>query len=218
MPQIRTKAEPSSASSSSGPTRASTAGPTTPAYGATASGSTRWRRQSSPPCSRTNSGQIPSRPAARCRRGSGTLWRSTPPLQAEMILLLEAPPPRLPHRPRSSPPEGSTSYGELLDDARRVAAALRQRGITRFAIVEPDAAWVIRLLAGAALAGAEPCQYQPDTDAQSSRDQARALGTFGCREQRGPISAARSKSSGPMSCAGSGPPRSKKRAECPSRS
>ena len=40
--------------------------------------------------------------------------------------------------------------------------------MTRFAVAEPDAAWVMRLLAGAALAGAEPCQYQPDTDAASS--------------------------------------------------
>ena len=29
-------------------------------------------------------------------------------------------------------------------------------------MVEPDAAWVLRLLAGAALAGVEPCQYQAD--------------------------------------------------------
>ena len=63
-----------------------------------------------------------------------------------------------------------------VDAARRVAVALRRRGITRFAVVEPDAAWVIRLLAGAALAGAEPCQYQPDTDAHELAEQARALG------------------------------------------
>jgi acyl-CoA synthetase (AMP-forming)/AMP-acid ligase II len=62
-------------------------------------------------------------------------------------------------------PEGSPSYGELLDDARQVARTLRRRGVTRFAVAEPDAGWVLRLLAGAALAGAEPCQYQPDTDA-----------------------------------------------------
>ena len=49
--------------------------------------------------------------------------------------------------------------------------ALRRRGITSFAVVEPDAAWVLRLLAGAALAGAEPCQYQPDTDATEFADQ-----------------------------------------------
>jgi acyl-CoA synthetase (AMP-forming)/AMP-acid ligase II len=73
-------------------------------------------------------------------------------------------------------PEGSPSYGELLEDSRRVAASLRERGMTRFAVAEPDAAWVLRLLAGAALAGAEPCQYQPDTEARALADEAGALG------------------------------------------
>jgi acyl-coenzyme A synthetase/AMP-(fatty) acid ligase len=41
--------------------------------------------------------------------------------------------------------------------------------------VEPDAAWVIRLLAGSALAGAEACQYQPDTDAAEFAEHARGL-------------------------------------------
>ena len=41
-------------------------------------------------------------------------------------------------------PEGAPTYGELLDAACRVAGALRRRDITRFAIAEPDAAWVIR--------------------------------------------------------------------------
>jgi acyl-CoA synthetase (AMP-forming)/AMP-acid ligase II len=72
-------------------------------------------------------------------------------------------------------PEGAPSYGELLDDARRVAAGLQRRGLTRFAVAEPDAAWVLRLLAGAALAGAEPCQYQPDTDATVLRAETAAL-------------------------------------------
>jgi acyl-coenzyme A synthetase/AMP-(fatty) acid ligase len=43
-------------------------------------------------------------------------------------------------------------------------------------MLEPDAAWVIRLLAGAALAGSEPCQYQGDLDVQSFTEQATALG------------------------------------------
>jgi acyl-CoA synthetase (AMP-forming)/AMP-acid ligase II len=73
-------------------------------------------------------------------------------------------------------PEAAPTYGELLDDSRRVATALRRRGVTRFAVAEPDAAWVLRLLAGAALAGAEPCQYQPDTDARTLADEAAALG------------------------------------------
>src|ERR1700722_1847473 len=82
-----------------------------------------------------------------------------------MILLLEAAAASSPERQAVVTSEGSATYAELLEDARRVAAALRRRGITRFAIVEPDAGWVLRLLGGAALAGAEACQYQPDTDA-----------------------------------------------------
>ncbi|HEX4434809.1 MAG TPA: class I adenylate-forming enzyme family protein [Acidimicrobiales bacterium] len=73
-------------------------------------------------------------------------------------------------------PEAAPTYGELLDDSRRVATALRRRGVTRFAVAEPDAAWVLRLLAGAALVGAEPCQYQPDTDARTLAEEAGALG------------------------------------------
>jgi acyl-CoA synthetase (AMP-forming)/AMP-acid ligase II len=73
-------------------------------------------------------------------------------------------------------PEGVSTYGELLDDARRVATGLRAHGVQRFAVAEPDAAWVLRLLAGAALAGAEPCQYQPDTDALTLTRETGALG------------------------------------------
>ncbi|MGN6605811.1 MAG: AMP-binding protein [Jatrophihabitans sp.] len=54
------------------------------------------------------------------------------------------------------------TFAGLLDGARRVATGLRERGITRFAVAEADAPRVVMLLAGAALAGAEPCQYQPD--------------------------------------------------------
>src|SRR5580704_6258497 len=93
-----------------------------------------------------------------------------------MILLLEAAASSSPDREAVVTSQGSSTYGELIEDARRVATALRRRGITRFAVVEPDAAWVIRLLAGAALAGAEPCQYQPDTDPNEVAAQTAALG------------------------------------------
>src|ERR1700722_1759988 len=92
-----------------------------------------------------------------------------------MIALLEAAAADAAERTAVITPEGAPSYGELLDDARRVAAGLRRRGLTRFAVAEPDAAWVVRLLARAALAGAEPCQYQPDTDAGVLRTEAVAL-------------------------------------------
>ena len=93
-----------------------------------------------------------------------------------MIALLEAAAADAADRTAVITPEGASSYGELLDDARRVAAGLQRRGLTRFAVAEPDAAWVIRLLAGAALAGAEPCQYQPDTAADVLRAETAALG------------------------------------------
>jgi len=93
-----------------------------------------------------------------------------------MIALLEAAAVDAAERTAAVTPEGSPSYGELLDDARQVAGGLRRRGVTRFAVAEPDAAWVIRLLAGAALAGAEPCQYQPDTDAAVLARETEALG------------------------------------------
>jgi acyl-CoA synthetase (AMP-forming)/AMP-acid ligase II len=87
-----------------------------------------------------------------------------------VILLLEAAARAEPERTAVLTSGGPATYGQLLEDARRVATALRRQGITRFAVVEPDAAWVLRILAGAALAGAEPCQYQPDTDATEFAD------------------------------------------------
>jgi acyl-CoA synthetase (AMP-forming)/AMP-acid ligase II len=93
-----------------------------------------------------------------------------------MIQLLESAAATSPSQIAVVTPEGSASYGELLDDARRVAASLRDRKVTRFAIVEPDAAWVIRLLAGAAIAGAEPCQYQADIAVPEFEGQASTIG------------------------------------------
>jgi acyl-coenzyme A synthetase/AMP-(fatty) acid ligase len=93
-----------------------------------------------------------------------------------MIELLERAAGAAPEQPAVVTPEGSASYGDLCDEAARLAAALQARGITRFAVVEPDAAWVMRLLAGAALAGAEPCQYEPDIPATELERQAGALG------------------------------------------
>jgi acyl-CoA synthetase (AMP-forming)/AMP-acid ligase II len=92
-----------------------------------------------------------------------------------MILLLERAASSSPDREAVVTSGGSATYRELLEDARRVATALRRQGITRFAVVEADAGWVLRLLAGAALAGAEPCQYQPDTDATEFADHASML-------------------------------------------
>ena len=92
-----------------------------------------------------------------------------------MISLLERAAGAAPEQNAVVTPEGSATYGELLGDARRIATALRQRGITRFAVVEPDAAWVLRLLAGAALAGIELCQYEPNI---APNELARQAGAF----------------------------------------
>ena len=56
-------------------------------------------------------------------------------------------------------PHGSTTFAELLAHAEAVAAHLNERGIDRFAILDDDPAQVLALLAGASLAGAEPCVY-----------------------------------------------------------
>lgn len=93
-----------------------------------------------------------------------------------MILLLERAAAESPDHPAVVTGEGTTSYGDLLAAARRVAAALRADGITRFAVVEPDARRILQLLAGAALAGSEPCQYQADIAPAELADQAAALG------------------------------------------
>jgi acyl-coenzyme A synthetase/AMP-(fatty) acid ligase len=73
-------------------------------------------------------------------------------------------------------PEGSVSYGQLVGDARAVGAELRRRGIERFALIETDAGAVIRLLGGAAVAGAEPCQYEGDIAPSELARQSAMLG------------------------------------------
>lgn len=93
-----------------------------------------------------------------------------------MIRLLERAAAAAPGRTAVISAEGTASYEDLLTEARGIAAGLQQRGIVRLAIVEPDAARVIALLAGAALAGAEACQYQPDTPASEFAEQATVLG------------------------------------------
>ena len=61
--------------------------------------------------------------------------------------------------------EYAVTYGELLARAEAVAAGLTARGITRFAVLDHDAATALALLGGASLAGAEACLYPPTDDA-----------------------------------------------------
>lgn len=93
-----------------------------------------------------------------------------------MIGLLEKAAADRPEQVAVVTPEVTLTYAGLHDGARRVAAGLRDRGIERFAVLEPDAAWILRLLGGAAAVGSEPCQYQPDLDATQFAEQAAALG------------------------------------------
>jgi len=93
-----------------------------------------------------------------------------------MILLLERAADEVPDHPAVVTEEGTTTYADLRAGAHRVAAGLQARGITRFAVVEPDARRILQLLAGAALVGSEPCQYQADIAASEFADQAAALG------------------------------------------
>jgi acyl-CoA synthetase (AMP-forming)/AMP-acid ligase II len=60
--------------------------------------------------------------------------------------------------------EVSVTYRTLTARAEATAVGLRESGIDRFAILDHDAATVVALLAGAALAGAEACQYPPTDD------------------------------------------------------
>jgi acyl-CoA synthetase (AMP-forming)/AMP-acid ligase II len=60
-------------------------------------------------------------------------------------------------------------YPQLVADAHAVAVALQARGITRFGIVDEDAANVAALLGGASLAGVESCVYPPVETADDVR-------------------------------------------------
>jgi acyl-CoA synthetase (AMP-forming)/AMP-acid ligase II len=93
-----------------------------------------------------------------------------------MILLLERAAAHAPDHPAVVTHDATTTYAELRTAARRVATGLVAAGITRFAIVEPDAARILQLLAGAALVGSEPCQYQADIAPDELAAQAASIG------------------------------------------
>ncbi|MFS3126832.1 AMP-binding protein [Nocardioides sp. Bht2] len=71
---------------------------------------------------------------------------------------------------------GAATYAELAADAAAVSAALTALGVDRVAVVESDARLVLALLAGAAAAGVEACQYQPDLDPDEFAGQATSNG------------------------------------------
>jgi acyl-CoA synthetase (AMP-forming)/AMP-acid ligase II len=64
-------------------------------------------------------------------------------------------------RPAVITNDREVGYPQLVRDAHAIAAALAARGITRFGIVDDDAANVVALLGGASLAGVETCVYPP---------------------------------------------------------
>lgn len=64
-------------------------------------------------------------------------------------------------RPAIVTDDGAVTYRELAAHAAATALGLHENGITRFGVLDHDAATVAALLAGASLAGAEACQYPP---------------------------------------------------------
>lgn len=66
-----------------------------------------------------------------------------------------------PRRPALVTHDVEVDYGHLDSATRRVAAALRGRGIERVATVDHEVATLVPVLAAGALAGVEVCQYPP---------------------------------------------------------
>jgi acyl-CoA synthetase (AMP-forming)/AMP-acid ligase II len=69
-----------------------------------------------------------------------------------------------PARPAVVEDDRTTTYGELTELAESVAAGMLERDITRVASLDHDAATTIAVMAAAALAGVESCQYPPTDD------------------------------------------------------
>jgi acyl-CoA synthetase (AMP-forming)/AMP-acid ligase II len=76
-----------------------------------------------------------------------------------MIELLREAAHELPDHLAIITPSRSLTFAEVLTDAETAAAALLARGITRFAVLDDDAATVWSLLAASSLSGAEICVY-----------------------------------------------------------
>lgn len=87
-----------------------------------------------------------------------------------MLELLRAAARSEPDRPAVITNDRTATYRQLAAAAESVAAALRDRAIDRFAIVDQDASVVLALLAGASLAGAEACVYPPLRTAEAARE------------------------------------------------
>jgi acyl-CoA synthetase (AMP-forming)/AMP-acid ligase II len=78
-----------------------------------------------------------------------------------MIELLRAAAAKDPDHVAIASTTGQLSYAELTSRAERTAAALRARGVTRFAALDSDPAVIWTLLAAGSLIGAESCIYPP---------------------------------------------------------
>ena len=72
-------------------------------------------------------------------------------------------------RPAVVTNDREVSYPQIVADSHAVAAALVAHGITRFGIVDEDAANVVALLGGASLVGVETCVYPPVETADDVR-------------------------------------------------
>jgi acyl-CoA synthetase (AMP-forming)/AMP-acid ligase II len=90
-----------------------------------------------------------------------------------LIELLRAAAARTPGQPAVITNDRTTTYAELLAMAEASAAALADRGIARFGIVDQDASVVLALLAGSSLVGAEACVYSPIETGEEAAELAR---------------------------------------------
>lgn len=66
--------------------------------------------------------------------------------------------------------DNAVTYAELLRMSTAMAAGLQSRGIERIAVVEPDAATVLALLAASSAVGVQVCQYAPDVSPDAAAE------------------------------------------------
>lgn len=71
--------------------------------------------------------------------------------------------------------DATYTFADLLDMSTAMAAGLRQRGIGRLAVVDPDAATAIVAFAASSAVGVEVCQYPADISPESAADLAERL-------------------------------------------
>ena len=118
----------------------------------------------------------PSRPVTTCPRAWWTSSPSTPPCAPNDPSARSRGRRSRPSGPPSSPRRRADLRASCSRDAGRSPARCAAAASRASPSSSPTRPGCVRLLAGAALAGAEPCQYQPDTDRREFAEHADALG------------------------------------------